>query len=149
MTRKLSLSLIVGLVLVFALAVGAQAQGPGPVDAPPGPGYGTGQCLGAFVDADGDGVCDNWVDADGDGINDLAPRDGTGNRYGFARRGGGWRAFSNGQPQGTLMRNFVDADGDGVCDNWVDADGDGINDLAPRDGTGNRYGAGRMFRGAN
>ncbi|GAB4518104.1 MAG: hypothetical protein Kow0047_29710 [Anaerolineae bacterium] len=40
----------------------------------------------AFVDADGDGVCDRWVDADGDGVNDLqgtfGPRKGG--------RGGRW-----------------------------------------------------------
>ena len=47
-----------------------------------------------YVDANGDGVCDNWgsysrfVDADGDGVCDY---------------------------QGTNCR-FVDADGDGVCD---------------------------------
>ncbi len=39
----------------------------------------------AFVDADGDGVCDLFTDADGDGVNDAAPRNGTGNQYG--RRG--------------------------------------------------------------
>jgi hypothetical protein len=65
-----------------------------------------------WVDADGDGVCDNntgapkrlnqnnpsapnFVDADGDGVCDNA-----------------------GNPQGKGKRlNFVDADGDGVCDN--------------------------------
>ena len=49
-----------------------------------------------YVDANGDGVCDNrtvnWVDANGDGICD--------------NRG------TNGQGAG-----YVDADGDGVCDN--------------------------------
>lgn len=49
-----------------------------------------------YVDADGDGVCDNrtvnWVDANGDGICD--------NRN------------ANGQGAG-----YVDADGDGICDN--------------------------------
>lgn len=39
----------------------------------------------AFVDQNGDGVCDAFVDANGDGVNDAAPRDGTGNQYG--RRG--------------------------------------------------------------
>ena len=52
------------------------------------------------------------------------------------------------QGQGT---GFVDADGDGACDNLVDEDGDGINDNCagygagncgngPRDGTGYRNG---------
>lgn len=43
-----------------------------------------------------------------------------------------------------LGEDFVDNDGDGVCDNWVDEDGDGMNDLRPLDGSGNkhRYGGG-------
>ena len=53
-----------------------------------------------FVDANGDGVCDNYgtgrgqyfVDADGDGVCD---------NYGTGRG-----------------QYFVDADGDGVCDNY-------------------------------
>jgi hypothetical protein len=68
--------------------------------------YGSGAGTG-FVDANGDGICDNcgtgFVDADGDGICDNC---------------------------GTA---FVDADGDGICDNctgtgYVDANGDGICD---------------------
>ena len=38
-----------------------------------------------------------------------------------------------------LGEDFVDEDGDGVCDNWVDEDGDGFNDLRPLDGTGHQY----------
>lgn len=69
----------------------------------------------SFVDADGDGICDNcgqgnsFVDADGDGICD--------------HRGNG--------------NSFVDADGDGICDHrgqgnsFVDADGDGVCDNRP------------------
>ena len=45
-----------------------------------------------FVDADGDGVCDNW---------------GSGNQR--------LRTPGCGLSQGA---GFVDADGDGVCDNW-------------------------------
>lgn len=54
-----------------------------------------------YVDADGDGVCDNagsrcaFVDADGDGICDNC------GAYPWCGGAGG---------------NFVDADGDGVCD---------------------------------
>lgn len=59
-----------------------------------------------FVDADGDGICDNYgtygcgmgagfVDADGDGICD---------NYGTYGCGAG--------------TGFVDADGDGICDNY-------------------------------
>lgn len=62
-----------------------------------------------FVDADGDGICDNagrgeagcgryFVDADGDGICDNAGRGGAG-----------------------CGRYFIDADGDGVCDNYGNA----------------------------
>jgi hypothetical protein len=107
-----------------------------------------------YVDADGDGVCDNrgtgncgngngqngqnYVDADGDGVCDNR---GTGN----CGNGNG----QNGQ-------NYVDADGDGVCDNYgtgngnggngqnyVDADSDGVCDNyanRPQDGTGNKHG---------
>jgi hypothetical protein len=80
----------------------------------------------AFVDADGDGVCDNYA---------TRPGSGTGN--GRGRQGAG----------------FVDADGDGVCDNavsgygrgngqpgsnFVDADGDGVCDnIGTRRGAGN------------
>lgn len=39
----------------------------------------------AFVDQNGDGVCDAFVDTNGDGVNDAAPRNGAGNQYG--RRG--------------------------------------------------------------
>lgn len=83
----------------------------------------------------------NWVDANGDGICD---NQGTG----AGRRN-----------QGATRPNFVDANGDGICDNWspekcngtgqgpnfVDADGDGVCDhkgTAP--GTGN--GSGKKTR---
>ena len=65
-----------------------------------------GQLVGGvnFVDADGDGVCDNrgdgacagFVDSDGDGVCDN---------------------YANGACAGA---GFVDADGDGVCDNRGD-----------------------------
>ena len=114
-----------------------------------------------YVDADGDGACDNWdaaqpgadpgatnltwgsqgqnyVDADGDGACDN------------------WNAAQPGADPGAtnLMwgsqgQNYVDADGDGVCDNWaggyggyVDADGDGVCDNW-ESGTRPRAGAGR------
>ncbi len=99
----------------------------------------------SFVDADGDGVCDNsakdgkamnrgrgkrFVDEDGDGVCDSFT--------GKAQTSG------KGMGQG---RGFVDADGDGVCDNmgtrrglkrgqtdarheanFIDRDGDGVCD---------------------
>lgn len=60
-----------------------------------------------FVDADGDGVCDNfgagcsYVDADGDGICDSCG------------------AYHRNPPAGNRRGgNFVDNDGDGICDNY-------------------------------
>lgn len=61
-----------------------------------------------FVDADGDGICDNsgsmciYTDADGDGICDNC---GSYHWCGMAGIGCGG--------------NFVDEDSDGICDNYV------------------------------
>lgn len=65
-----------------------------------------------FVDADGDGVCDNWPDG-------VCQNCGT-------------------------SHQFVDADEDGVCDNWTDG-------KCPKDGTGKRagHGHGRGHADAN
>lgn len=90
----------------------------------------------AFLDADGDGVCDrsgvmrarkgytadttgayspgpNFVDEDGDGVCDNC--DGTPNlyryNYGVQNQEGAMNGPHSPGP------NFVDADGDGVCDN--------------------------------
>jgi len=69
-----------------------------------------------FVDANGDGVCDNWP--------------GPGRRWGGQGRGMGGRWIAQGGQagvqgtQGAQQRPltwgpyFVDANGDGVCDNW-------------------------------
>ncbi|MFZ3383593.1 MAG: hypothetical protein WA144_06675 [Candidatus Methanoperedens sp.] len=57
----------------------------------PGPG---------FVDADGDGICDNMIDENGDGINDQRGYRGAGHMG----KGAG----------------FVDSDGDGICDHLTD-----------------------------
>ena len=76
-----------------------------------------------YVDADGDGVCDNtgaekcgqnYVDADGDGVCDNS---GTNEECG---------------------QNYVDADGDGVCDNYS-----GTKVRGCRRGNGFRRGCGR------
>ena len=97
----------------------------------------------AFVDADGDGVCDRYadgrcggyVDADGDGVCDAC----------------GAEANS--------CKGYVDADGDGVCDNYaagngcgrgfVDENGDGVCDNGGRGGcgAGAGQGAGSGFGG--
>lgn len=125
------------LAAVAALSVGttaALAAGPG-----------GGRC---FVDADGDGICDNagsrcvYADADGDGLCDVC-----GAGHGSCPAG-----------EGTA---FVDADGDGVCDicgtyhrcgtagaggNFVDADGDGVCDNAA---SCRGSGCGRGFQGGH
>lgn len=96
-------------------------------------------CGRAFVDADGDGVCDNYaqggrgqgyVDTDGNGVCDN-----------YAGNGGG-------------RGGYVDADNDGICDNYgqglgngcgrgyVDADNDGICDNYGQNGCGKGQGAG-------
>ena len=84
--------IILSVMLVLALAIPSfAANGSLPLNQSSTP---------SFVDADGDGVCDNYgtnrnfVDADGDGVCDNCPnggialRNGTGMRYG---RGGGRR----------------------------------------------------------
>ena len=98
MKRMIALVLVLALALsmggVSAFAAGRHGQRQG------GGSRGSGQ---NWVDADGDGVCDNWasggrhqnwVDADGDGVCDN------------------WAL-------GGRHQNWVDADGDSVCDNWA------------------------------
>lgn len=100
-----------------------------------------------FVDADGDGICDNtgsrcaYMDADGDGICDLC-----------SARHGHWAGCSGA---------FVDADMDGVCDNcgsypwcgtaraggnFVDTDGNDTRDHC-HSGHGRGCGYGRGAQG--
>ena len=70
-----------------------------------------------FVDANGDGICDNckqglcdnFVDANKDGICDNCPH--IQNQHNGA-----------GQGNGASCGNFTDADGDGVCDNCNPSD---------------------------
>ncbi len=110
MKQKL-IAILIAVLLVGATSAVAFASGPAW-----GAGRGQG-CTGAncnqeFIDADGDGICDNWQQ---------------GGRGGHRGRG----------------QEFVDTDRDGVCDNWqqggrgghrgcgqgfVDADGDGVCD---------------------
>lgn len=112
-------------------------------------------CTG-FVDADGDGVCDNFgtgigrakgsdfgqgiaegnvrgqgfVDADGDGLCDMCGRNSEG-------------CYRDGDGDG-VCDGYVDEDGDGVCDfagshgcgGYVDADGNGVCDNAANRGNG-------------
>ncbi len=86
-----------------ALVMQSQGQGHGAQ----GP-HGDGTCSGdTFVDADGDGVCDNMGTDQG--------------QQGQARG-------SHGDGDGVCTdENFVDADGDGVCDNMGTGTGQGNN----------------------
>ncbi|NJP04999.1 MAG: hypothetical protein HC837_04910 [Chloroflexaceae bacterium] len=110
MARMIGMVLASGLIVMALLMVGPvtfaqQAQGPGQ-------GAGQGQCAGDFVDADGDGVCDNagqnqgdgpnFVDADGDGVCDHAgqpPRDGSGQGRGGGPRDGSGQGRGGGPRQ--------------------------------------------------
>ena len=83
-----------------------------------GAGGGAGGGIG-FVDANQDGINDNFIDADGDGVCDLT-----------------------GLPVGS--GGFIDVNEDGVNDNFVDADGDGLCDLT---GLPVGTGTGSGFRG--
>ena len=157
--RTTMMATVFALVLVLGVVAVAAAQGPGPmapVDNPPaqaalgnGPNNGSGfngqalrlqdrsllrQQLHNFVDEDG--VCDNLGQ-----MQAMAQRRGFGRRAGLGA-GSGPQGVNQGQGMGHGAGNFVDADGDGVCDNWVDEDGDSVNDLAPRDGAGHQYGKG-------
>lgn len=87
-----------------------------------------------FVDADGDGICDNceayhwcgdnFVDIDGDGVCDN---------------------YAAGQGRGTGRGgNFVDTDGDGVCDNYGSGQSQG---RGCGYGRGGHCGRGNGFRG--
>jgi hypothetical protein len=121
MLRKWMVSTAVAGLLAVGVAGAAMAQDTAAV-----PPYGVGACT-EFVDANGDGVCDN------------APQDGAGAAYGRSAQGGG-QGINGGDA-------FVDADGDGQCDLWQDADGDGVNDAAPQDGSGSQNGRSSGGRG--
>ncbi|MBM4396606.1 MAG: hypothetical protein FJ087_13075 [Deltaproteobacteria bacterium] len=104
--------------LVVAMAISSLPALALADDAVPGKGAGKGVQAGmagsgaAFVDADGDGVCDRYA---GDGA-------GKGNRYRHGKGGKGngagkGQGLGKGQGMGKgLGRGFVDANGDGVCD---------------------------------
>lgn len=135
MMRKSMVAAMAAMLLVLVIAGAAFAQGPGAGAVEPGMGL----CLNSS-DLDGDGVCDDWIDADGDGVNDAAPLDGTGSQYGIGSQTP-QTPTAPAAGQGTAQTgDFVDNDGDGVCDTYVDSDDDGVNDAAPRDGTGSQNG---------
>ena len=122
MKRILWLSLLAAAILIVgatvALAQESASTAVTPLEAAPTTGLPAPDVQPGFVDADGDGVCDNcgqglgnsnapgrnFVDANGDGVCDNCAANG----------GQGPRGPRNGNGGGA---NFVDADGDGVCDN--------------------------------
>jgi hypothetical protein len=122
--------LALSLAVVFATA--AFAQGPGGNRdgvrdfAGPGQGLGNGHAYG-FVDENGDGVNDRFVDADGDGqCDNVGQHLGYGRAAGDAPRGHAARMGGRGQAgqmagRGYGMRgaNFVDENGNGICD-WLE-----------------------------
>ena len=112
MNRKLSTALILALVLALATSVAVFAQDSGPV----GSGY---QAMQQGQEA--------------------APRDGTGYRHGLDGDDQGMARQGTGTPNGSGI-NFVDEDGDGLCDQFVDEDGDGLCDNC------DQLGAGQMGR---
>ena len=119
----IGLAVVLALSLTVVIAGAALAQGPGGARdgvrdfAGPGQGLGNGHAYG-FVDEDGDGVNDRFVDADGDGECDNV---GLGMGYGRGAQGA-QRGQGAGMARGGYgMRgaNFVDENGNGVCD-WLE-----------------------------
>lgn len=107
MKHKFAIGTILALVLVLGMTVALMAAGPGP-DQGHGAqaGYaGQGAALhGEFLDLDGDEVCDNYATRE-------SAQNSTGNRWGY---GQGRQAGNRGAGP-----NFVDQDGDGVCDSGI------------------------------
>lgn len=77
-------------ILVWIMAIAATLSMAAPVSAAV---TNRGNAGRYYVDANGDGICDNFVDKDGDGICDNCDLVGGRGRY------------------------FVDKNGDGICDN--------------------------------
>ena len=110
------------------------------------------RCGRYYVDADGDGICDNigsrcvYVDANGDGLCDNCG----GARHGHWAGCGGAFVDADGDGVcdncgsypwcGGVGGNFADADGDGICDNFQSGQGRGC-------GRGGQGGRGNGFRG--
>ena len=122
----IGLAVVLALSLTVVIAGAAFAQGPdGARDGArdfggPGQGLGKGHAYG-FVDEDGDGVNDRFEDADGDGECDNV---GLALRYGRGAedaprgqgRGRGMAGGMAGRGHGMHGANFVDEDGNGICD---------------------------------
>ncbi|MCX7909670.1 MAG: T9SS type A sorting domain-containing protein [Ignavibacteria bacterium] len=63
-----------------------------------------------FVDSNGDGIRDNFIDLNKDGRCDFGKGVGKGKGY--------ERGKNLGKGNGICLRNFTDANNDGVCDNY-------------------------------
>jgi hypothetical protein len=119
----IGLAVVLALSLTAVIAGAALAQGPdGARDgvrdlAGPGQQLGNGHAYG-FVDENGDGINDRFVDADGDGECDNA---GLALGYGRGADGAprGQGAGMTGRGYGMRGANFVDKDGNGICD-WLE-----------------------------
>ena len=73
----------------------------------------------AFVDANNDGVCDNYTNGRGKALRANRNGRGNGNCYAQGQRQGQRQGQGQGRGQGQGQnrgRNFVDADKNGICD---------------------------------
>ena len=100
-------ALLLAFAIPAAFAADTDPQTPAPIQHGP-----------RFVDENGDGFNDLAPDHDGDGIPNgqdadwTRPQDGSGAQSGLRGRGMGRRSGLGGG------QGFVDADGDGICDNY-------------------------------
>lgn len=100
-TRNILLSAFALSVILFSANVNAQNTSQGKKQAGPGKAYGFN-----FVDANGDGICDNIKNNSGtrqnrSRINAVRPQDGTGNKYGYGRGKGTGQGGGTGICDGT------------------------------------------------
>jgi len=116
--KKLLKFAVIAAVLLVALTVtvGMAAARYGPPSRPVNPPTGT-NCATNFVDADGDGVCDlaGTGSAYSYGTGTQATS-GTNAGYSAGSRGTGGRFGQRSAAANRLQTNFVDANGDGICD---------------------------------
>ena len=105
MNKWLKLLTIAAVISVMAVMMIATASAQGPMNNPDAVPQMSGD---AFIDVDGDGVCDNYG---------TFPNAGTqsGNQMNSQQSHG--QAGGNGTRAQLHSNDFVDADGDGVCDN--------------------------------
>jgi len=109
MKKMLKFGVIAAVVLVaLTVTVGMAAAKYGPPTRPVNPPTGT-NCAANFVDADGDGICDLAGTGSAYGY-------GTGSAYGTGSRVMSGRGGQRGTAASRTQANFLDANGDGICD---------------------------------